>query len=111
MPLFDGNEPMRFRIWQRPQQHPFDDGENGGVGADAKRQRGQRRDCESGMLAERARRVDDVLAELIDQRAGARVAHLFLDLLDASQRQQRAAPCLRGVLSCLAPFVGNQIDV
>ena len=58
-------ELIRVRIRQRPQQHAVDDAEDGGVGADAERERqhGERR--ESRLTFESAERVEKVFSQVV----------------------------------------------
>ncbi len=52
---------LGVRVWQRPQEDAVDDAEDGGVGADAKREREDRHDGEAGVLDERPDRVANVV--------------------------------------------------
>ena len=55
------NQPIRLRIRKRPQDDGIDDAEDGRVGADAERERGDRRGGEPGALAERSQSKSCVL--------------------------------------------------
>ena len=59
---------MRER--QRPEQHRVDDAEDGGVHADAEREREDDDGSEAGPAAQHAQRVSNILEELIDYIAG-----------------------------------------
>ena len=70
-------------IRQRPQQHTVDDGEDGGVGADAERE-GQRRDeRESRLAPQHARGVADVLEDR------SSLHHSFADRAEGRLRSVR----------------------
>ncbi len=55
------NEFSRIGIWERPQKHGVDDGEDGGVGADAEGEREHGDGGEAGGLAQHAEGEADVL--------------------------------------------------
>ena len=57
-------QPVRIAERQRRQQHALDDAEDGAVGADPERQRGQGHGGEAGRAAQHAQRVPDILAQL-----------------------------------------------
>jgi hypothetical protein len=62
-PFRGEDEPVRLRIGQRAQQHAVDDREDGGVGADAQRQRQHRDGGEAGAARELPRPVPQVLPQ------------------------------------------------
>ena len=66
------DQPIGIVIRQRPQQHAVDDGEDGGVGADAERERQHGDEREAGLPAQHARGVAKVL-----QRAELTCSHSF----------------------------------
>ena len=52
-------------VWQRPKQHRSDDREDGGVGADAERQRQEGGDREGPVLPEEPEREDEILPQSV----------------------------------------------
>ena len=57
--MVQDHELVGVRVRQRAQEHGVDDGEHGDVGADAERERQQRRDGEGGLAHELTERVAD----------------------------------------------------
>ena len=58
------DQTTRLRIRQRPEQDGVEDREDGGIGADAQRQRGQRDGSKTGVLTQHAHSV----AQIVEQR-------------------------------------------
>ena len=72
----DEDETIGGGVRQRPQQNLIQQAENGGVGADAQRQRQHGDEGEDGLLAQRPQRVPDVLhpaPEGLDETARKRL--------------------------------------
>jgi hypothetical protein len=67
----------------------FENAEDGGVGADAKRESEDGDDGEAGRLAQDAYAVADVLHEILKPIHFAHVATLFSDLVDAAEFAER----------------------
>ena len=81
-----------IRVRQRPEEDGVDDAEDGGVGADAERQRHERREREPGSPRERAHRVAQVLEQRFGERQTALIAVRFSDLREAPDPHSRLAP-------------------
>jgi hypothetical protein len=58
--VVDGDQPVWREVRQRPQQHPVDDREERGVGADAEREGGDHDQGEAGVVQQPAERVAEV---------------------------------------------------
>src|SRR6266581_2854150 len=86
------HQSCRILVRQRPQQNRINHTENRGVRANSERKRQDGYRGETGILAQRARTVAYVLQQRFDEGHAARVAMLFLDLLDAAEFQPGAAP-------------------
>src|ERR1700723_571653 len=63
----EGNEPSRFAIRERVQQHGFDDAEDGGIGTDAEGEGEDGDEREGGGFRQRAKSVFQVLGKYIHQ--------------------------------------------
>ena len=70
----------------------MDDAEDGGVGADAERQRQDGDDGKAGCATERSRGVPHVLLRILQPAHRAFVAMAFFHLLDAAERTLRHSP-------------------
>ena len=70
----DDHEAIGVRKGQRPQHDRVDDGEDGGVRADAERQRREDDDREADRPAQRAERETDVAADAVEPRGPRRPA-------------------------------------
>src|SRR6185503_15448715 len=68
-------EPLGVRHPERPQQQGVDDAEDGGGGADSKRQRKDRDGGENGGLRQAANRIPEILQRLVE-RDRPHVSHL-----------------------------------
>jgi hypothetical protein len=89
LPLTHVDQPIAARVRQRAKQHGVDDAEDGGVRADAERQRQQDQDRVGRVLAETARRVAQVLPERVDRADPPRVAALVFHLREAAEPAKR----------------------
>jgi len=83
-----------LRIRQRAEHGSIDEAENGGIGADSQGQCDHRGGGESGVLAEDADTVTNILKESFDHTAAVRVPAFFLGGLDASHREHGLPPRL-----------------
>ena len=92
----DHDQPIGRFERQRPEERRVDQAEDGGVRADAEREREDRRRGEAGVLAEYAHRGDQILAECVERRDSVLIAISFLRLRRAAQADQRVAPRLVG---------------
>ena len=81
------------------------------VRADAEREGEDGGGGEAAILDEHASRIRDILPELFEERAVPRVAHLFLDLLEALQLDERGAPRLGVRHAGAPPLVGRHVEV
>src|SRR3954468_19262603 len=63
--MIDDHQPVRGGIWQRPQQHCLDDGEDGGVAADAESKREHGGERERRFAKESAECVPEVVRHSI----------------------------------------------
>ena len=90
------DEPFAVLVGQRPQQHAIDDAENRRVGADPERHRDDDHERETGIAAQAANAVTDVLGGDFDEARQPLVAHVVFDALDPAEQPQRLAP---GVLT------------
>ena len=99
-------------IRQGAQQHAVHHAENGGVGADAE---SQRENCgmpeKPGILQQHANAIADVLQQRLDDPAGAGVAAIFLERLDAAHAEHCLAPGLPRFHSAAQVDLGLAIDV
>ncbi len=82
----DPNKAIRTGIRQRAEQHGMDDAEDGGVGADAERERADDDSGEPRRAHERARRESGVLPEVVEPPERPRIAMKFLRLRNAAER-------------------------
>ncbi|MNC87501.1 hypothetical protein D3C83_32300 [compost metagenome] len=64
--LVDDVEPFRVAIGKRPQQHGVEDAEDGGIGADADRERQRGGERESRRAPQRAGGILEVLNERVE---------------------------------------------
>ncbi len=78
-------ESSRFLVGQRLEEHRIDDGENSRSGADAQRERDDRRRSDGGRATQRPQRVANVLPENVDEREAALIAVTLSDLSDAAK--------------------------
>jgi hypothetical protein len=83
-PVPERGQPLGLAEGQRPQRDAVDDAEDGGGGADAERDREDRRGGEAGLLAQHARAVAQVLEQMAGESDAARVAARFLHLFGAA---------------------------
>jgi len=91
------NQPLAVRVGQRPQKHRVDDAENGGVRADAERERQNDDQGEAWRLANAAQAVPDVLKDGFEPRKLPRLPRLLL----------RAGHVAEGAASGCAGFGGR----
>ncbi len=84
--LEDGHESIGITKGRRLDQHGMDDREDGGVGANAQRQRQHHRCREPRRAAQRAQCVLDVAADIVEPGKRARIALAVLHLLYAAER-------------------------
>ena len=89
----DPDQALGFRIRQRPQQHRIDDAEEGRVRADPDREQEDGDGGEPGTLADRAKRVAEILAEGIEARQTALIAVALLGGFDAAELAVCARRC------------------
>src|SRR5713101_3435082 len=76
---------------QRPQQNRINDTENRGARANSERQGQDGYRGETGILAQRAHTVANVLQERFDEGHAARIAILLFDLIHSAKLQPRPA--------------------
>ncbi len=95
--IADGHEPLGIRIRQRAQEDGVDHGEDGGVGADAERQRDQRRGGEAGRAPQHAEAVAQVLPQHLEKRQAALIAPGLGNLRVAAELEPRGAPRRGGI--------------
>ena len=88
----DANQCLRVRIWERTDQHALDDAEDGGVAADAQRQRQHHGGRECRILSEAAKRVARVARKRFEQWQASLVPIALLDRFHAAELQQRLSP-------------------
>ena len=89
----DEDQPRRVAERQRRDQHRVDAAEDGGVGADAERQRGDDDERDARRAHEAAARVADVLERGVDSVPHAATAHFLADRFHAVHLDERGAPC------------------
>jgi hypothetical protein len=98
-------------IWKRPEQNRIHDAEHRGVGANRQRQCSCRGRRKSGTLAERARRVAEILARLVEPGPDPDPARVLLRQRDVAKREHRpTAGLLRRQASCNV-VLGFGLDV
>ena len=90
--LAEPDQPFGMRIFEGPQQHGVDDAEDGGIEADADRQRQHGDGGESGRAPQDAECEQQVLPELVDPGAAPDLAGLLLDQPDVAEFAQRGRP-------------------
>ena len=79
---------------RRPEQQSIDDREHRRVRADAEPECEHHRNGETGLGAQAAQRIAEVLNEMLDQTDAARFAHLLFVSLDAAELPERRRACL-----------------
>ena len=94
--LVKNDDSIRAWIWQGSKQNGIHDGEDGGVCANADRERGRRDDAEGGSPPKRAECVSGVLTKAVDQCEPARIAALFLPLIDRTHLPKRCVSSIGG---------------
>jgi len=94
--LVQRDDALDVRERQPLEQDAIDRAEDRGVGADADAEREHRGDGERRRLAQRARRVAEVLEQRLDVRAALGVADALLHLLHAPRLDERGAPRVLG---------------
>ena len=107
----DSAHALGMRVRQIPEHERVDDGKDGGICADGKREGEDDGDGEAWIAPQLAQPVACVLPEKLDAGAGAIVAHCLLYLFDAASVCQCAAACLGGRHAGGDFFVGDEIDV
>ncbi len=95
--IAERDEALRLRVRQRPQQHGVDDGEDGGVGADAERQRDKRGGREPRGPPQHPEAVPDILRQRLEHREAALIAPRVGDLRLAAEIQSGGAARRRRV--------------
>src|SRR5690348_3966799 len=89
--LCNRDEPVRARHRKQVQGGGVENGEDGGVGADAEGE-GEDGDCrEARGLAQHAEAEAQILREAFDEADAAGLAALFLDAFEAAEFESRAA--------------------
>src|SRR5215469_8964180 len=91
------NELIGIWIGKRSQKHSVDDAEDGGVGADAQRERQNGDGGEARTLAEHAGGIAQVLRGLVQEAPAARLAALLLERLEVTEFDSCAPRGLRAV--------------
>ncbi len=109
--LDHADEPFRFGIGERPEEHAVDHGEHHRRRADSQRERGDRDRGEPDPLPERAHGVPDVLHQIVHPACTAGVAALLLHLLRAADRDSRTPLCLDRIDPLLNELGGVLVDV
>src|SRR5690348_3198665 len=93
--LCNRDEPVRARHRKQVQGGGVENGEDGGVGADAEGE-GEDGDCrEARGLAQHAEAEAQILREAFDEADAAGLAALFLDAFEAAEFEARAAESFR----------------
>ena len=77
------HQAVRILVWQRLQQYSAHDAEDRGIGADTKRQRDDRDNCEPRRAPERPRRIVRIAPQVVEPHERSRVAVAVFRLLDA----------------------------
>jgi hypothetical protein len=75
-------ELLRITHGQLLQHHGVDEGEDGGVGADAEGEREDNDETEGGRFAKRAKGKADVASEVFDERFPSGGANFFFGYID-----------------------------
>ena len=91
-----GDEPVGVRVRKRRQEHRIDNAEDGGVGADAEREREDGREGEGGSATKAAQRVRHIAEGLIDDRHAAAIAIRLFRRLEPAKLQDGVAARLVG---------------
>ena len=93
------------------QQRRVDEAEDGGVGADAERERHDRRDREARRASQQTDGVADVASERLERREAATIAHRLGRLIDAAEVAAGRRP--RRLRRQAAPdvLIGQQVEV
>ena len=84
----DLHQPFHVLVGQRPKDNRVDDGEDGGVGADAERDRQDGRDCEATMLHQHACAIRQVASECFEEVHRPPVERLTRRLVGIHQRTE-----------------------
>ena len=92
--LDDPHELLRLRVRQRLEQECVDDGENGGVAADAGAERHDDDGREAARLPQHPGRYAEIAPQVLEQRQRARLAVAFLGLFDAAHCAPSRGACL-----------------
>src|ERR1700722_8792232 len=108
---FDGHEALGAGIWKRLDQNVFDDAEDCGGGADAKREGDDGNRGESGLFAQRARRVGKVAPERFERSKNPNFARALSYICDIAKLAMRSVARSRGVHSGGAIFVDTLGEV
>ena len=85
----DADQGLRVRIRERPDQDAVDHAEDGGVRADAQRQRQDDGSRERGSPSQAAKRMARIAHERFQERESSLVAIALLDGFHAAELQQR----------------------
>ena len=96
---------------QRPQQHGVDDAEDGGIGADAERERQHRDGGEAGRAAQTSDRVPHVVSDVLQPPERSRVAMQVLRQRHAAHRAPRGQARLVRRQSAAAMLVFEQREM
>ncbi len=106
----DLDQPPGILVRQGTEHNRVDDAEDRGVGADAERKGRDGHGGEPTVPAQHADGVEEILAQLIEKRAGPCIPHGFSDLLDPAKLDQGGAARLAVRHAGAAPLVGGHLD-
>src|SRR5262245_14352739 len=104
-------QPRWVSVGQWLEQHPVDEREHHGGGADADRERGNRHGGKSRPRVQRTNRKANVEDEIVEPPRAAGIPARFLDLLDAAELDLRAPSRLVGGAAGLDQVRGVFVDV
>src|SRR6266849_8983924 len=105
------HHPVCMRHIQLPQDQCLQDAENDDIGGNAERQDNDRSEGKARRAAQLAKGESEVLQQGIEKRAGARIAYLLLDLLDAAKLDARRAAGFARRHAGANIFLGQQFEV
>jgi hypothetical protein len=101
---------VRVGVGQRVEQHRFHDAEDGGIRADAQRQRRQRDGGEARRSPEEPQRVTDVLEHGVDAGARSHLPNLVLQRFQAAQLEPGGSPRVLRVHAGADLLVHQQVE-
>src|SRR5690242_17361661 len=99
------------RIRKRVDEHSVYNGENGGIGADAKRESENGDGCEAGVLSEHARAETQVLPERFEEWQAAELAIRFAKLRKTAEADVRLAAGFQRRHAMPDVLLGEQVEM